>query len=61
MLEMAYKLQFNLDDTANIEMKLNPQSRLELNSFADIKAISEIEGFLSGGEKQQIKDLFLKK
>lgn len=61
MLETAYRLQFNLDETVNVDVRLHPQSRLEINNFADIKAVSEIEGFLSGGEKQQIKDLFLKK
>lgn len=60
MLEICYKVQFNLDEDAAVDVTLHPQSRLEINNFADIKAICEIEGFMSGDDKNQIKKLFLR-
>ena len=61
LLAIAYKMQFDLDDSVSVQVSMHPQSRMEINTFADIKAIGEMEGFLSASEKQQIKSLFLKK
>lgn len=60
LLEQCYRLQFNLKEEHNVQVLLNPQSRLEIGSFADIKQVSDIENFLTDKDKQRIKNLFLK-
>ena len=59
-LEVAYKVQFKLPPDSKVEITLQPQTRLNIDSIADIKALCEVEGLLSEHEKKKIKSLFLK-
>ncbi len=52
----AYAVSFNVDKT-QIKISLNPQTRLEVHSAADIKALADAE-LLNPADRENIKKLF---
>ncbi len=52
----AYALSFKVD-MAKVTVVMNPQTRLEVNSAADIKALADAELF-TDGDKKRFRNLF---